>query len=74
MSASPWNDHAAKEQFASLADSLIDAGWTLRDAVPDTDPIDGRVVALEDSLLGLEEAITSLWKGISNAEMPSPIV
>ena len=72
MSANPRNVQAAKEQFASLADQLIDAGWMLRDALPESSPINARIVALEDSLLQFEESVTALWRAISNAEMPSP--
>jgi hypothetical protein len=74
MSANPRNVQAAKEQFASLADQLIDAGWMLRDALPESSPINARIVALEDSLLQFEESVTALWRTISNAEMPSPML
>jgi hypothetical protein len=74
MSANLWDDHAAKEHFASLADALIDAGWRLRDAFPANRSINLRIVRLEDSLLQFEESVNVLWHAISNAEMPSPIV
>jgi hypothetical protein len=57
-----------------LADELIDAGWLLRNSLPEDCPIDARAVALEDSLLQFEESVNALWHAISNAEMPSSIV
>lgn len=74
LSANSRNDRAAKEQFTSFADQLIDAGWALRNTMPGDYSINAQIVALEDSLLELDESVARLWRAMTDVEMPPPPV